>query len=155
MPLVEPPRPSAAQGKSTGALQRRASANIGEDGAAIGAPLFTDARLDGNAGNPAVTHGGRPTQSSGRMGIGPIKNLLLEDLKKATKRVALAICELLAAQSRKPISHLFQHVAGTADGADRIGLGAAHKGPAQASDVNIDRSLVYLGGVAPDPIEQL
>ena len=93
--LAEPLAPSPAQLELAQVLQRRAREITGEDVPAIGVPLFTDARLYGNAGIPTVMYGAGPHSILEANGHRADENLVLEDLRKATKVVALGLLDLL------------------------------------------------------------
>lgn len=93
--LAEPLKPSGAQTRLSAALQRRAGEITGEDIPAIGVPLFTDARLYSNAGIATVMYGAGPHSILEANGHRANENLLLEDLRKATKVIALTITDLL------------------------------------------------------------
>lgn len=93
--LAEPLRPSAAQGRLVTILQQRAREVTGEDVPAIGVPLFTDARLYSNAGVATVMYGAGPRSILEANGHRADENLVLEDLRKATKVMALSLSDLL------------------------------------------------------------
>lgn len=76
-------------------LQRRAREVTGEDVPAIGVPLFTDARLYSNAGVATVMYGAGPRSILEANGHRADENLVLEDLRKATKVMALSLSDLL------------------------------------------------------------
>jgi succinyl-diaminopimelate desuccinylase len=79
------------------ALQRHAHRVIGEPIPAVGVPLYADARLYGEAGIPIVMYGAGPRTLLEANAKRPDENLLLEDLKRATKVVAAALSDLLVA----------------------------------------------------------
>ena len=64
---------------------------------ALGVPLYTDARLYGEAGIPVVLYGAGPRTVPESNAKRADENLLLEDLRKATQVVACAVAELLTA----------------------------------------------------------
>ena len=97
--LAEPLVPSPGQRRLTDALQARAREITGEDVPAIGVPLFTDARLYGNAGIPTVMYGAGPHSILEANGHRADENLMLDDLNKATKVIALSIIDLLGVQT--------------------------------------------------------
>lgn len=77
------------------ALQGNAKAIFGIDIPAQGTPLYADARLYGERGIPAVLYGAGPRtvpESNAKKGD---ERLLLEDLRRATKVVALTLLDLL------------------------------------------------------------
>ena len=77
------------------ALQRHACTFIGEDIVARGTPLYTDARLYGEHGIPTVLYGAGPRTLLESNAKRADENLVLEDLRKATKVVACALHDLL------------------------------------------------------------
>jgi acetylornithine deacetylase/succinyl-diaminopimelate desuccinylase-like protein len=79
------------------AIAARASAVFGEPVAATGTPLYTDARLYGEAGIPIVLYGAGPRTIIEANAKRADENLLLEDLRRATITVAGALFDLLAA----------------------------------------------------------
>lgn len=93
--LADPLRPTPAQQGLVKILQRRAREVTGEDVPAIGVPLFTDARLYSNAGIATVMYGAGPHSILEANGHRADENLVLEDLRKATKVVALTLLDLL------------------------------------------------------------
>ena len=95
--LAEPLRPSPKQARLVELLQRRAREVTGEDVPAIGVPLFTDARLYSNAGAATVMYGAGPHSILEANGHRADENLVLEDLRKATRVVALTLADLLRA----------------------------------------------------------
>ena len=70
---------------------------MGEPVAPVGVPLYTDARLYSEAGIPTVMYGAGPHSVLEANGHRADERLVLDDLRKATKVVALAIADLLAA----------------------------------------------------------
>jgi acetylornithine deacetylase/succinyl-diaminopimelate desuccinylase family protein len=76
-------------------LQRHAAEVIGEPIAATGTPLYTDARLYCEAGVPIVLYGAGPRTILEANAKRADENLVLEDLRKATKVVACALFDLL------------------------------------------------------------
>jgi len=77
------------------ALQRHARRILGEDIPARGTPLYTDARLYGERGVPTVLYGAGPRTILESNAKRADENLVLEDLRKATKVVACALHDLL------------------------------------------------------------
>jgi succinyl-diaminopimelate desuccinylase len=69
---------------------------FGEPIPAVGVPLYTDARLYGEAGIPVVLYGAGPRTVPESNAKRADENLVLEDLRKATQVVACAVAELLA-----------------------------------------------------------
>ncbi|GGY36225.1 ArgE/DapE family deacylase [Pseudoduganella albidiflava] len=77
------------------ALARHATAVFDEEIGAAGTPLYTDARLFGEAGVPAVLYGAGPrtvSESNAKRGD---EHIVLEDLRRATKVVARTLFDLL------------------------------------------------------------
>jgi succinyl-diaminopimelate desuccinylase len=77
-------------------LQRHGCAVMGEDIPAHGTPLYADARLYGEHGIPAVLYGAGPRTVEESNAKKADERLLLEDLRKATKVVALTLLDFLA-----------------------------------------------------------
>jgi acetylornithine deacetylase/succinyl-diaminopimelate desuccinylase family protein len=77
------------------ALQRHGKAVLGVDVPTSGTPLYTDARLYGEAGIPAVLYGAGPRTVLESNAKRADEHLVLEDLRKATKVVARALGDLL------------------------------------------------------------
>ena len=78
-------------------LQRNALSVLGEAIPAVGTPLYADARLYGERGIPAVMYGAGPRTVPESNAKKADEKLALEDLRKATKVVALTLLDLLAA----------------------------------------------------------
>ena len=76
-------------------LQRHARAVIGEEIPAVGTPLYADARLYGERGIPAVLYGAGPRTVEEANAKKADERLLLEDLRRATKVVALTLLDFL------------------------------------------------------------
>ncbi|WP_295999136.1 M20/M25/M40 family metallo-hydrolase [Rugamonas sp.] len=89
------PQPGGAQ--LVEALQHNAQSVIGELIPAQGTPLYADARLYGEHGIPAVLYGAGPRTVPESNAKKADERLLLEDLRKATKVVALTLFDFLAA----------------------------------------------------------
>ena len=77
------------------ALCKHASAVFGEPIEASGTPLYTDARLFCERGIPAVLYGCGPRTVEESNAKRADENILLEDLRRATKVIARALAELL------------------------------------------------------------
>ena len=88
------PRPGHE--KLVAAIKRHAKAVFGEDIPAVGVPLYADARLYGEHGVPIVMYGAGPRTIAESNAKRPDENLLLEDLRRATKVVAATVHDLLA-----------------------------------------------------------
>ena len=76
-------------------LQRHGRAVMGEEIPAHGTPLYADARLYGEHGIPAVLYGAGPRTVEESNAKKADERLLLEDLRKATKVVALTLLDFL------------------------------------------------------------
>jgi succinyl-diaminopimelate desuccinylase len=90
-------RPLPGSDTLVASLQRHARAILGEDIPALGTPLYADARLYGERGIPAVLYGAGPRTVPESNAKKADERLLLEDLRRATKVVALTLLDLLAA----------------------------------------------------------
>ena len=77
------------------AIRAHARRVLGEDSPALGVPLYADARLYAEHGVPIVMYGAGPRTIAESNAKRPDENLVLEDLRKATKVVAGAVCDLL------------------------------------------------------------
>jgi acetylornithine deacetylase/succinyl-diaminopimelate desuccinylase family protein len=77
------------------ALSRHATAVFDEEIGAAGTPLYTDARLFGEAGVPAVLYGCGPRTVGESNAKRADEHIDLEDLRRATKVVARTLFELL------------------------------------------------------------
>jgi acetylornithine deacetylase/succinyl-diaminopimelate desuccinylase family protein len=91
-------RPLPAGEKLVAKLQKNARAVLGEDIPAVGTPLYADARLYGEQGIPAVLYGAGPRSVPESNAKKADEKLLLEDLRRATKIVALTLLDFLAAE---------------------------------------------------------
>ena len=80
------------------ALQRAALVTLQRDIPTEGVPLYTDARLYCEAGVPTVIYGAGPRTLLEANGHRADERVSLEDLKVATKTVAIALADLLGAQ---------------------------------------------------------
>jgi len=78
-------------------LQRHGRAILGEEIAAQGTPLYADARLYGERGIPAVLYGAGPRTVLEANAKKADERLVLDDLRKATKVVALTLLDFLGA----------------------------------------------------------
>lgn len=88
-------RPLPGSEKLVDSLQRNGRAILGEDIPAVGTPLYADARLYGEQGIPAVMYGAGPRTVPESNAKKADEKLALEDLRKATKVVALTLFDLL------------------------------------------------------------
>jgi succinyl-diaminopimelate desuccinylase len=85
----------AGQEKLVAALQRHAGEILGEEIPTAGVPIYTDARLYTEQGIPTVLYGAGPHTLLEANGHRADEKLVLEDLRKATQVVALALADLL------------------------------------------------------------
>jgi succinyl-diaminopimelate desuccinylase len=81
-------------------LQRNGLAVLGETPQARGTPLYADARLYGERGIPAVLYGAGPRTVPESNAKKADEKLALEDLRKATKVVALTLLDFLGAPAK-------------------------------------------------------
>ena len=79
-------------------LQKNAQAILGETIPAQGTPLYADARLYGEHGIPAVLYGAGPRTVPESNAKKADERLALEDLRKASKIVALTLLDFMAAK---------------------------------------------------------
>ncbi|GAB3778280.1 M20 family metallopeptidase [Ramlibacter monticola] len=93
--LANSMQPSAGQQPLVEMLQKHGKALFGIDIPATGTPLYTDMRLYGEAGVPGVMYGAGPRTVLESNAKRPDENLLLEDLRRATKVVARTLLDLL------------------------------------------------------------
>jgi acetylornithine deacetylase/succinyl-diaminopimelate desuccinylase family protein len=82
--------------KLVASLQRHGREVIGEEIAAQGTPLYADARLYGERGIPAVLYGAGPRTVPESNAKKADEKLALEDLRSATKVVALTLLDFLS-----------------------------------------------------------
>ncbi|MCE1234799.1 MAG: M20/M25/M40 family metallo-hydrolase [Hyphomicrobiales bacterium] len=94
--LARPLTPLPGSGKLSEAFRRRASEVFGEEIGVKGLPLYTDARHYADAGVPIVLYGAGPRSITEANAHRADERLPLEDLRKATKVVALALADLMA-----------------------------------------------------------
>jgi acetylornithine deacetylase/succinyl-diaminopimelate desuccinylase-like protein len=93
--LAEPLAPQPGTDRIVETIQRRARQILGVDVPAASVPLFTDARHYAAAGIPIVLYGAGPRTLLEANGHRADENLRLEDLRAATKIVALTVADLL------------------------------------------------------------
>ena len=93
--LAEPLVPRAGSDKLVAAIGRSAREILGEEIEATGVPLYTDARHYSAAGIPTVLYGAGPRTLAESNGHRADERLVLDDLWKATKIVALALADIL------------------------------------------------------------
>lgn len=77
------------------ALQKHGSELFGEAIPAVGTPLYTDVRIYGEHGIPGVIYGAGPRTVRESNAKRADENLVLEDLRRATKVVARTLFDLL------------------------------------------------------------
>jgi acetylornithine deacetylase/succinyl-diaminopimelate desuccinylase-like protein len=88
------PRPGHE--KLVAALRRHGERVFGVPIPSVGVPLYADARLYGEHGVPTVMYGAGPRTLLEANAKRADENLLLEDLRRATKVVACAVADLLS-----------------------------------------------------------
>ena len=93
--LARPLTPLAGSEKLSGALCRRATEVFGVPVGVNGVPLYTDARHYSDAGIPIVLYGAGPRTITEANAHRADERLPLDDLRKATKVMALALADLL------------------------------------------------------------
>ena len=89
-----PLAPQPGWDRVAGAIQRHARAVLGLDVPVTGVPLYTDARHYAARGIPVVLYGAGPRTLLEANAHNAEENLRLDDLRAATKVVALAVAEL-------------------------------------------------------------
>jgi succinyl-diaminopimelate desuccinylase len=90
-------RPLPGSERLVASLQANAATVLGETIGAQGTPLYADARLYGEQGIPAVLYGAGPRSVPESNAKKADERLALDDLRKATKVVALTLFDLLGA----------------------------------------------------------
>jgi succinyl-diaminopimelate desuccinylase len=88
-------RPLPGSEKLVASLQKNGLEVIGEPITALGTPLYADARLYGEHGIPAVLYGAGPRTVPESNAKKADERLALDDLRKATKVVALTLLDFL------------------------------------------------------------
>jgi acetylornithine deacetylase/succinyl-diaminopimelate desuccinylase family protein len=94
--LAEPLVPRPGTERIVAAIARHARQVLGVDVPASGVPLYTDARHYAAAGIPIVLYGAGPHSILEANAHNANENLRLDDLRAATKIVALAVADLCA-----------------------------------------------------------
>ena len=94
--LARPLQPQPGHERLVRLLQHHAEAVTGERIPADGVPIYTDARLYSAAGIPTVLYGAGPHSLLEANGHRADERLVLDDLRKATKVVALTLASLLS-----------------------------------------------------------
>jgi succinyl-diaminopimelate desuccinylase len=90
-------RPLPGSERLVASLRRHGKEVLGEEITACGTPLYADARLYGERGIPVVLYGAGPRSVPESNAKKADERLCLEDLRKATKVVALTLADFLAA----------------------------------------------------------
>jgi succinyl-diaminopimelate desuccinylase len=94
--LAQALQPQTGNAALVRAIQHHASEVFGQTPPEIGTPLYTDVRLYGAYGVPAVIYGAGPRTVLESNAKRADENLVLEDLRRATKVVARTLAQLLA-----------------------------------------------------------
>ncbi|MFM8737669.1 MAG: M20/M25/M40 family metallo-hydrolase, partial [Betaproteobacteria bacterium] len=95
--LAEAWKPDNRNAPLVQAIQQHGQAVFGEPIPTSGPPLYTDVRLFGARGSPAVIAGGGPRTVLESNAKRADEHLVLEDLRKATKVVARTLFDILKA----------------------------------------------------------
>ncbi len=93
--LAQALQPQSGNAALVTAIQRHAGEVFGETPPEVGTPLYTDVRLYGAAGVPAVIYGAGPRTVLESNAKRADEHLVLEDLRRATKVVARTLAEVL------------------------------------------------------------
>src|SRR5262249_8153280 len=101
---AEPLTPRPGVDRIAGAIQRHAKQVLGVEVPVTGVPLYTDARHYAAAGIPIVLYGAGPRSIREANAHDANENLRLEDLRAATKIVAMAAAALLGTRGGCPRS---------------------------------------------------
>jgi acetylornithine deacetylase/succinyl-diaminopimelate desuccinylase-like protein len=96
--LATPLTPQPGADRIVAAIQRHAKHILGVDVPVTGVPLYTDARHYAAAGIPIVLYGAGPRSILEANAHNANENLRLNDLRAATKIVAMTVAELLGAE---------------------------------------------------------
>ncbi|SNB51140.1 acetylornithine deacetylase or succinyl-diaminopimelate desuccinylase [Arboricoccus pini] len=95
--LARPLTPIKGSDRLAKAIEKRATAVMGEEIRAKGVPLYTDARHYAEAGVPIVLYGAGPRTIEEANAHRADERLPLDDLRKATLVMALSLADLLKA----------------------------------------------------------
>ena len=95
--LAQALHPLPGQEKLVDSLRRNAGTALGEDITVLGSQLYTDARLYSEHGVPAVLYGAGPRTVLESNAKQADEHLVLDDLRAATKVVALTLLDFLGA----------------------------------------------------------
>jgi acetylornithine deacetylase/succinyl-diaminopimelate desuccinylase-like protein len=96
--LATPLTPQPGADRIVAAIQRHAKQILGVDVPVTGVPLYTDARHYAAAGIPIVLYGAGPRSILEANAHNANENLRLNDLRAATKIVAMTVAELLGVE---------------------------------------------------------
>jgi succinyl-diaminopimelate desuccinylase len=94
--LAQPLKPLEASSPIVAALRKHGQAVFGQPIPVSGTPLYTDARLYGERGIPAVIYGAGPRTVLASNAKRADEHLVLDDLRGATKVVARTLLDLLS-----------------------------------------------------------
>ena len=94
--LAQALRPRSGQEKLVDSLRRNAALVLGEEITVLGSQLYTDARLYSEHGVPAVLYGAGPRTVLESNAKQADEHLVLDDLRAATKVVALTLLDFFA-----------------------------------------------------------
>ena len=94
--MAHPLKPLPGNAPLVQALQRHGAMIFGEPIPESGSPLYTDVRLFGERGIPAVIYGAGPRTVLESNAKRADEHIVLEDLRRATKVVARSLFDLLA-----------------------------------------------------------
>ena len=98
--LTDPPlSPLAGTKVLADAVERHAGASVGEKMGPRGTAFPTGARYYAAAGIPTICYGAGPKGMLGDADAGPDEHLALDDLRKATEVIALAVGEVVGSSS--------------------------------------------------------
>jgi succinyl-diaminopimelate desuccinylase len=95
MLLANAMKPLAGNQPLVDAIQKHGKTVFGEDIPALGTPLYTDVRLFCEAGIPGVIYGAGPRTVLESNAKRADENLVLDDLRRATKVIARTLSDLL------------------------------------------------------------
>ena len=96
--LAQALRPQPGTDRIAAVIERHAKAILGVDVPVMGVPLYTDARHYAAAGIPIVLYGAGPRSILEANAHNADENLRLNDLRAATKIVALTVADLLRSE---------------------------------------------------------
>jgi succinyl-diaminopimelate desuccinylase len=95
MLLAQALQPQSANAPLVQAIQRHAGEVFGQTPPVVGTPLYTDVRLYGAHGVPAVIYGAGPRTVLESNAKRADEHLVLDDLRRATKVIARTLTDLL------------------------------------------------------------